>query len=183
MTATYELPFKRRYEGKTNYRKRLGLLKSKKCRLVVRKTNNGIIAQIIQYDKTGDKVVVSAYSKELKKLGWEYPTGNVPSAYLVGLLIGKKALKNKIKEVIADTGLYKNSKGSRINSVLKGVLDSGLGMPVDNEIFPSEDRIKGKHITDHYNALKDRKNAFTKSNPQKISEMIEKTKSNIIKGV
>ncbi|MBS3052013.1 MAG: 50S ribosomal protein L18 [Candidatus Aenigmarchaeota archaeon] len=183
MRATYELPFKRRREGKTDYHKRLGLLKSKKLRLVIRRSTNNIKAQIIEYNKDGDKILVSSSSSELKKLGWDYPTGNIPSAYLVGLLVGKKALKNKIEEVIVDMGLYRNIKGSRINSVLKGVLDAGLKVPHDPEILPSEDRIKGKHIINYYNQQKERKNLFIKSNPMKMSEMFEKVKSSITKGV
>lgn len=46
----YRVPFRRRREGKTNYHKRLKLLKSKKPRLVVRKTLNHHIAQIVVYD-------------------------------------------------------------------------------------------------------------------------------------
>lgn len=182
MKPTYELPFKRRQEGKTNYPKRLSLLKSGKSRLVIRRSLNNVKAQIVEYHKEGDKILVSSSSQELKKLGWNYPTGNIPAAYLVGLLIGKKALKNNIKEVVVDTGLYRNVKGSKINSVLKGAIDAGLQIPHDPEILPSEDRIRGKHISNYHNQLKEKKSIFSKSDPQKIAEMFDKVKSNIIKG-
>ena len=38
-TSTYEVKFKRRNEGKTNYKKRLAMLKSGRPRAVIRKTN------------------------------------------------------------------------------------------------------------------------------------------------
>ncbi len=81
---TYELPFKRRYKGITNYKSRLKLLKSNKPRLVVRKTLNHIIAEIVKFDPKGDRVVAYATSQELKDLGWQFSTSNIPSAYLVG---------------------------------------------------------------------------------------------------
>ena len=44
---TYTVPFRRKREGKTNYKKRLGLLKSKSLRLVVRKSNKHILVQLV----------------------------------------------------------------------------------------------------------------------------------------
>jgi large subunit ribosomal protein L18 len=43
----YRVPWRRRREGKTNYYKRLKLIRSGKPRLVVRRTNKYIIAQIV----------------------------------------------------------------------------------------------------------------------------------------
>jgi large subunit ribosomal protein L18 len=40
-----------------------------------------------------------------------------------------------------------STKGSRIYAALKGVLDSGIKVPYSEEILPSEDRIKGRHIS------------------------------------
>jgi len=91
----YKMPFKRRYEKKTNYKKRLGLLLSEKPRLVVRKFLRHTKAQIIKYEPKGDKTVVSANTQELEKLGWKYSTSNIPAAYLTGLLIGQRAKKKK----------------------------------------------------------------------------------------
>ena len=67
--ARYVVPHKRRREGKTDYRKRLKLLKSKKPRLVVRKSLKHVRAQIIKYSPKGDETLVSATSEELKKFG------------------------------------------------------------------------------------------------------------------
>jgi large subunit ribosomal protein L18 len=144
--SKYVVPHRRRREGKTNYRKRLKLLLSKKPRLVVRKSLKHIRAQIVEYSPEGDKTIVSATSEELKKFGWKFPTGNVPAAYLVGLLIGKRSKNKKIREAILDIGLQKSTKGSRLYAVVKGALDAGLEVPCDKEILPKEERLKGLHI-------------------------------------
>ena len=141
------MQFKRRREDKTNYKKRLALIKSKKTRLVVRKSLSNISVQFINFNSKGDETIASANSTELKKLGWS-KTGNVPTAYLTGLLAGKKAKNKNIEEAILDLGLQRSTKGSRIYAALKGVLDSGVNVPHSKEILPSEDRIKGKHISE-----------------------------------
>ena len=147
-----KMGFKRKKLGKTNYRKRLKLLLARKPRLVVRKSLKNIIAQIVEYNEKGDKVILSAHSSELKKYGYDGNKGNIPSAYLVGLLIGNKAKKKDIKELILDIGLQNSVKGSRIYSVLKGCIDTGLNIPHSKDILPIEDRIKGKHIKNFDNS-------------------------------
>lgn len=147
LSPTYRMPFKRRLEGKTDYHKRLEILKSKMPQLVIRKSLNYVRAQVTEFDKKGDKTLSSANSKELKKLGWTFSCDNLPAAYLTGLLIGKKSLKNNVNEVILNSGLYTSVKGSRIYAAVKGALDAGLKVPVNEEILPSDDRIKGEHIT------------------------------------
>lgn len=147
MKKNYLTQFKRRRENKTNYKKRLGLLKSGKTRLVIRKSLCNISVQFINYKPEGDQTVVSTVSTELKKLGWN-KTGNVPAAYLTGFLAGKKAKEKKVGEAILDLGLQTSTKGSRIYAALKGVLDSGINIPHSKDILPSEDRIKGKHISE-----------------------------------
>ena len=77
------IQFKRRRQKKTNYKRRLALLKSKKTRLVVRRSLSNITVQFVDYDGKSDKTLASAISTELKKMGWER-TGNVPAAYLTG---------------------------------------------------------------------------------------------------
>lgn len=153
LSPRYKLPFKRRQEGKTDYQKRLRLLKSNKSRLVVRKSLRYITTQVIEFDKRGDKVLVAATSKELKKLGWNFACDNLPAAYLTGLLIGKKSLGKNINEAVLNSGLYPSVKGSRIYAVAKGAVDAGLKIPIDNEIMPSEDRIKGAHISEKFKSL------------------------------
>lgn len=142
------MQFKRRREGRTDYKKRLKLLSSDKPRLVVRRSLNYITAQVIKFDKKGDAVLAGVTSKELKKFNWKLACDNLPASYLTGLLIGKISQKNKINEAILDSGLYPSTKGSRIYAVVKGATDSGLKIPIDESILPSEERIKGKHISE-----------------------------------
>ncbi len=83
--------YRRKRKGKTNYKKRLNLLLSNKPRLVIRKTLTNTIAQIVNYDENGDKTIISAKSSELTKIGWKMNTGNIPAAYLTGMLLAKKS--------------------------------------------------------------------------------------------
>lgn len=143
---TYTVPYRRKREGKTNYKKRLKLLKSSRLRLVVRRSLRYINAQVIEYNATGDKVVASASSRELAKYGWKHNTANMPAAYLTGLLLGAKAKKSKLNNLVLDMGLYGPIKGSKIFACMKGVVDAGVKIAHSSEILPSEARIKGEHI-------------------------------------
>ncbi len=143
---TYKVPRRRRREGKTNYRKRLELLKSGKPRLVVRMTHNQAIAQVIEYHPEGDRTIVSATSRELKKYGWTGHGGNCAAAYLTGYLCGKKALKAGIKELVPDIGLHTPVHGSNVFAVIKGGIDAGVLIPADESAFPAADRLAGKHL-------------------------------------
>lgn len=144
--TNYNLKRRRRREGKTNYKKRLALIKSKKERLVVRISNSNVIAQIIKYKPEGDLNIVNTSSVELRKYGWTGHGGNAPAAYLTAFLCGTKAIKKGIKEVIFDIGLHTPVKGSNVFAALKGAVDSGLEIKHDKKIFPTEDKIKGKII-------------------------------------
>jgi large subunit ribosomal protein L18 len=144
--ATYAVQYRRKREQKTNYKKRLNLLKSGVTRFVVRPSNKNILAQLVNYEENGDKVLVTVKSNELGKLGWTHATSNTPAAYLTGLLCGVKGKGKGVEKAILDTGLFPQTKGSRIYACLKGLVDSGIETPVNPEIFPSEDRITGKTI-------------------------------------
>ncbi len=143
------IPFRRRREGKTNYKKRLSLLLSGKNRLVIRKSLKHIYAQIVEYNEKGDKVLIAASSRELGKFGWKYSCGNIPSAYLAGFLMGRKAVKKNVKDAVADIGLYSITKGNRLFACIKGAKDAGLNIEASEEIFPSEERVMGKHMADY----------------------------------
>jgi len=147
MKSKYLMQLKRRRKNKTNYKKRLALLKSEGTRLVIRKSLSNIFVQFVNFDPKGDKTVACAFSTELRKLGWN-KTGNIPAAYLTGLLAGKKAKEKKVDNAILDLGLQTSTKGSRLYAALKGVIDSGINVPHSEDILPSEDRILGKHISE-----------------------------------
>ena len=63
------VPLKRRRDGNTNYRRRLALVKSGKNRVVIRKSLNNIIVQIVSSNYEGDKTITTAFSGELKDMG------------------------------------------------------------------------------------------------------------------
>ena len=90
---TYRVPFRRRRERKTDYRSRLKLLFSQKPRVVVRNSNKYIQMQLVLNDTFCDKTFVAVVSSELNRYGYNGGTGNIPAAYLTGLLFGKKAKK------------------------------------------------------------------------------------------
>ena len=139
--ASDRVPFRRRREGKTNYRHRLKQLKSGLPRAVVRKTLMKTIVQFIEYDQTGDKVLAQAVSTELKKFGWDTSCSNVPSAYLTGLLAAKRAKGNKVKEAVLDIGLHSPIKGSKMFASLKGIIDGGVEIPHGEEVIPSDEEV------------------------------------------
>jgi len=150
----YRVPFRRRREGKTDYYLRRKLVISGLPRLVARKTLKHTVTQIIIARPEGDKTLISAHSKELiQKYGWLGGTGNIPAAYLTGLLIGYKALKANIEKAILDIGLHRPTKGNRVFAVLKGAIDAGLEIPHSEEILPDESRIKGEHIAKYAELL------------------------------
>ncbi len=145
-SGRYKVKFRRRREGKTDYKKRLALLKSGKPRMVVRKTNRYIIVQFVEFLPEGDKVVAHAFSKELEKYGWPYSGKSIPAAYLTGYLAAKRALEKGVNEAILDIGRYPSTRGSRLYAALKGALDAGIEIPHSDEVLPEESRVRGEHI-------------------------------------
>jgi large subunit ribosomal protein L5e len=96
----FQVKFKRRRAGKTDYRARIRLInqdKNKyntpKYRFVVRFTNKDIVAQIISASITGDMVLAAAYSHELPRYGLEVGLTNYAAAYCTGLLLARRVLK------------------------------------------------------------------------------------------
>ncbi|MBR9698891.1 50S ribosomal protein L18 [Candidatus Woesearchaeota archaeon] len=150
---TRTVAHRRKREGKTDYRRRLKILLSGKPRLVIRKSLKEITAQLITYVDKGDKVLTTVRSGSLKKYGWLYNYRNLSSAYLLGMLIAKKAKELKINEAILDIGLHKSVPGSRIYAVLKGAVDNGLKIPHSKDVLPVEERITGKHIEEYAKKL------------------------------
>ncbi len=150
----YRVPFRRRREGKTNYRLRRKLVISGLPRLVVRGSLNNISLQLVKSVYGGDRTLVSAHSRELvKKYGWKGHCGNVPAAYLTGLLLALKAKKIGVTRAILDIGLHPPVKGCRVFAALKGALDGEMEIPHGNGIFPSDERIRGEHIAEYAKQL------------------------------
>jgi|SRR3989338_3340657 len=160
------VPHRRKREGDTDYRRRLKLLKSEKLRLVVRKYNRNTIAQLVEYHEGGDKVLATVSTRALLKYNWKHSRSNIPAAYLLGLLLAKKANEKNCKEAILDLGLHTSTKGSRLYAVLKGAVDGGLKIPHDKEILPNNERLTGMHT----------------KNKEEISKSVSQIREKIMKG-
>jgi len=176
--------YRRKREGRTNYKKRLTLLKGRKPRLVIRKTNNQVIAQIVDYSPEGDKILVATASSALKKLGWNYSCKNMPACYLAGFLLGKKAKDKKVNEAIVDFGLQSNIAGSKLYAVVQGAKDAGLEIPVGEGVLPTKERIIGAHISSYYSkgAGDAQFSKYRKENvdPAKLAQDIENLKKKMV---
>ncbi len=142
----YHVPYRRRREGKTDFRKRLRHLKSGQPRLVVRRTLTKTIVQVAEYHPDGDRILAQATSPELVKMGWSASASTLPAAYLTGLLAGKRAAASGVEAAILDGGLGKPTLGSKVFGALQGALDGGLKVPHGEGILPSEERIRGEHL-------------------------------------
>jgi large subunit ribosomal protein L18 len=185
----YRVAFRRRREGKTNYRTRRALVLSRVPRVVVRLSLKNVIIQVIEAESIGDKVIVSAHSHELAKTyGWKCNGGNIPSAYLTGLLCGYKALANGVETAYLDIGLHLPVKGTRIFAALKGLVDAGVDVPHSEEVLPDASRISGEHIAEYANQLAEEPEVYkqkfakylaNKIKPEKLPEQFEAVKDKI----
>ncbi len=145
----YKVPMRRRREARTNYHQRLRLLKSGKPRLVARKSNRHVRAQLILTGPQGDETIASATSEDLEAYGWEAPTGNLPAAYLTGLLAGKRAMEAGLESAVLDIGLNTATPGNKVFAVQEGVIDAGLEVPHNDEVFAEWERTRGEHIAEY----------------------------------
>jgi len=140
---------RRRREVRTDYHQRLRLLKSGKPRLVARKSNRHVTAQLIVTGPNGDETVASAHSSDLAEYGWEAPTGNLPSAYLTGLLAGKRALDAGLEEAVLDIGLNSPTPGSKVFAMQEGAIDAGVEIPHNEDVLAEWPRNRGEHIAEY----------------------------------
>jgi len=98
--SRYQVKYRRRREGKTDYARRYSLViqdktkyASHKYRLVVRFTNKDTICQIIYSKIQGDFVLAAAYGHELARYGMPVGHTNYAAAYATGLLVARRVLK------------------------------------------------------------------------------------------
>ena len=146
-TSTYQTPFRRRLEGRTNYTKRLAYVKSGLARAVVRKSTNNLSVQFVQSDGGKDSIVTSAHTKELNEYLYKGHGGNVPAAYLTGYLAGKRMVgQSKDAETIVDLGIQTVKHGTRLFAAIKGIVDAGVKVKADPVSFPKTERLVGKHV-------------------------------------
>ena len=93
----FQVKFRRRREGKTDYyaRKRLVVqdknkYNTPKYRMVVRQSNTDICCQIAYARLEGDRIVAAAYSHELPRYGVKVGLTNYAAAYCTGLLLARR---------------------------------------------------------------------------------------------
>merc|ERR1712170_33627 len=96
----FQVKFRRRREGKTDYyaRKRLVVqdknkYNTPKYRMIVRCSNKDITCQIAYARLEGDRIVAAAYSHELPNYGVKVGLTNYAAAYCTGLLLARRVLK------------------------------------------------------------------------------------------
>ncbi|KAF0989005.1 hypothetical protein HZS_2812, partial [Henneguya salminicola] len=137
----FQVKFKRRREGKTDYYQRKRLISqskdkynTRKYRLIVRKTNRYIICQIAYATINGDIIVTQSNSKELKRYGINAGFDNYAAAYATGLLLARRHLTklnlaNKHKGCVDKDTVgedFNNLEKIEGNRAFKAVLDIGL---------------------------------------------------------
>jgi large subunit ribosomal protein L5e len=137
----YQVQFRRRRQGKTDYHRRKKLTvqdknkyNSPKYRLVVRITNSDVVCQIAYAKIAGDVILAAAYAHELPRYGLPVGLTNYAACYCTGLLLARRLLKkigleNRYRgKVEADGKLFlpvrqKRQRGRRPFTAL---LDVGL---------------------------------------------------------
>ncbi|KAL1779536.1 60S ribosomal protein L5 [Sigmodon hispidus] len=193
----YQVTFRRRREGKTDYyaRKRLEIQdKSKyntpKYRMIVPVTNRDFICQIAYARIEGDMIVCTAYAHELPKYGVKVGLKNYAAAYCTGLLLACRLLNR--------FGLAQTTIGNKVFGALKRAVDGGLSIPPSTKRFPSYDSESkefnaevhhkhnmGQNVTDYIcylmeedeDAYKKQFSQYIKNNiaPDMMEEMYKKT--------
>jgi large subunit ribosomal protein L18 len=150
---SYVHTLKRIRTHKTNYRKREALLISKQDFVTIKITNQNLIAQVLKPEIWGDRVKVSTHSRELRRHGWKGSLNSLPACFLVGTLLGRKALEKGVKNAV----LYVGNKPftSRVAACAKGIVHAGVNIPISSESFPSEHRLNGQHIADYAAKLRE----------------------------
>lgn len=175
--SRFQVKWRRRREGKTDYYSRKRLIcqdkrkfQQQKFRLVVRVSKKFINCQYVCSYLYGDEVDESINSRNFiprfrimtqKKLSLK----NFPMAYLTGAeLAGKYKSKDKLSKAIfaiLDIGLTRSTIGHKIFAVMQGAVDCGFSIPHSEKKFPAynlkdgfskeilEERIGGKHILDY----------------------------------
>jgi large subunit ribosomal protein L18 len=145
---------RRRTENKTDYKKRMGLLKSGTPRIVFRKTNKYIISQYVISKEAQDSVKFGITSKELLKYGWpkkfEGSLKSIPASYMTGFLMGKQIIKNKLQSPIIDFGMIRVLHKTKLYAFIKGLIDSGIEIQCKEKAFPEEERISGENLKEDF---------------------------------
>jgi large subunit ribosomal protein L5e len=135
----YQVKYRRRREGKTDYAARRTLTaqdKNKyntpKYRFVARFTNSKVITQVIKATIEGDIVVAAATSLELARYGITFGLKNYAAAYATGLLCARRLLASlKLDKLYpgkekATGEIYHVEEANEGPRPFKALLDVGL---------------------------------------------------------
>ncbi len=166
---------KRRKLSLTNYNKRVALLKGNTMRVIVRRTNKSVLMQVAEYAPAGDRIVASVNSKELAPIGWN-PKCNIPTAYLTGLMLARKAKSLGAKQFVLDIGIYKPVKSSVIFAAAKGAADGG--MKLTNSIEFDQKRLSGQHIANYADKLKGDEQTYKRQFADYIEKKVDVSRLN-----
>jgi len=124
---------------------------------------------------TGDRVLCSAQSDELKGHGLTAGLTNYPAAYCTGFMLARRLLKQiglhdlykaneKINgdyfnvdedvdedkrpfKALLDVGINRTTTGARVFGAMKGAADGGINVPHSTKRFPGYKRAKTEEIT------------------------------------
>nr|AFM85809.1 ribosomal protein L5 [Callorhinchus milii]AFM85889.1 ribosomal protein L5 [Callorhinchus milii]AFM86838.1 ribosomal protein L5 [Callorhinchus milii]AFM86935.1 ribosomal protein L5 [Callorhinchus milii]AFM88305.1 ribosomal protein L5 [Callorhinchus milii] len=145
----YQVKYRRRREGKTDYfaRKRLVVqdknkYNTPKYRMIVRITNRDIICQVAYAKIEGDIIVCAAYSHELPRYGVKVGLTNYAAAYCTGLLLARRLLTKFNLDKIYEGEVEATGKEFNIESIdgkpsaFTCYLDAGLTRTTSgNKVF------------------------------------------------
>ena len=143
----FRVHFRRRREGRTDYRVRRKLLQSGRPRAVVRLSARRVRVSLVDFDPTGDRVLAMADSGELGGIAFPATSlSSTPAAYLTAYLAGLRAKASGTEAAVLDLGVRRPTAGGRLSAALKGLLDAGVDIPHGEEGFPTADRLGGSHL-------------------------------------
>ena len=171
LTMSYNPMLKRNRQKKTSYRKREALLISRRPFITVKPSDQNVNCQLLKPTPTGDVVISSVHSRELKKYGWKGSMNCLPACYLIGFLLGKKSMEKGTTSAILYTGI--DAFTSRIAATLKGIIDAGFNVPVSEDILPTDERITGNHIAEYAKILKGDQEKYNVRFSQLLKEGLE----------
>merc|ERR1712166_832207 len=164
--SRFQVKFRRRREGKTDYRQRKRLCaqdknkyQSPKYRFVVRFTNTKVICQIAYALVDGDRILCQAQSTELGRYGLTVGLKNYGASYCTGLLCARRLLqKVGLDELYegnteVDGEVVSTEHGKKtyyvdevdedkrpFRALLNVGADGGLDIPHSEKRFPGYDR-------------------------------------------
>src|SRR5437660_2539754 len=96
----YTALLKRNRQNRTNYRRRVAMLIGRRSFVSIAVSNQNVMAQVIKPLAIGDSVLTAVRSRELVKYGWKGSMNSIPTCYLTGLLLGKRALEKGTNNLV-----------------------------------------------------------------------------------